>query len=389
MLEIQVLIKMKQKIKKENNGVNRVGSGAALIIAVAVVVAALAAPNNAKADQFDEQICALQQLNSQAQGNLDGLQSQASSYQDAINKLQAQINGLQQLINANINQQNQLQSQIDANKAELAKQKHFLATGIKTMYVDGQPSTIEMLASSDDLSDFVDKQEYRTAVNNKVQVTLKKIRELQQQLDKQKAEIDQLLKDQRNQQASLDGSRAQQSQMLAYNQSQQSQFNQQISSNQSKIADLRKQQAILNAKYNIGNMKGDPNNGGYPSVWANAPQDSMLDYWGMYNRECVSYTAFKAHQDYVNGKNNHDMPYWGGIGNANQWDDNARNAGIPVDDNPTPGSIAISNAGYYGHAMYVQAVSGNTIYVQQYNANWSGQYSEGWRYTTGLVFIHF
>ncbi|HUC90210.1 MAG TPA: CHAP domain-containing protein [Patescibacteria group bacterium] len=379
---------MKQTNSHKNKILSKITVVPALAIAAVVLAAAVIVPN-ARADQFDEQIRALQQLNSQAQGSLDGLQSQASSYQDAISKLQAQINALQQLINANINQQTQLQSQIDANKAELAKQKNFLATGIKTMYVDGQPSTIEMLASSDNLGDFVDKQEYRTAVNNKIQTTLKKIRDLQQQLDKQKTEIDQLLKDQRSQQANLDSSRSQQTQMLSYNESQQSAYNQQISSNQSKIGDLRKQQAILNAKYNIGNMKGDPGNGGYPSVWANAPQDSMIDSWGMYNRECVSYTAFRVHQDYLSGKNNRDMPYWGGVGNANQWDENARASGITVDNNPTPGSIAISNSGYFGHAMYVEAVSGNTIYVQQYNANLNGQYSEGWRYTTSLVFLHF
>ena len=55
-------------------------------------------------------------------------------------------------------------------------------------------------------------------------------------------------------------------------------------------------------------------------------------------------------------------------------------AGIPVDLNPTPGSIAVSNAGYYGHAMYVEAVGSNgqqAIYISQYNANWDGRYNEG------------
>ena len=79
----------------------------------------------------------------------------------------------------------------------------------------------------------------------------------------------------------------------------------------------------------------------------------------------------------------------GGRGNANQWDDNARAMGLTVDNNPTPGSIAVSNSGFYGHTMYVEAVNGNQIYVQQYNQQLNGQYSEGWRYTTGLVFIHF
>lgn len=84
------------------------------------------------------------------------------------------------------------------------------------------------------------------------------------------------------------------------------------------------------------------------------------------------------------------MPYWGGIGNANQWDDNARNQGIPVDYNPQVGDVAISNAGYYGHAMYVEAVHGDgTISISQYNADWQGTYSTNRISIGNLVFIHF
>ena len=341
------------------------------------------------ADQFDQQIQALQQQNTQSQAALNGLESQASSYQDAINKLQAQIDALQQAINANVAKQTDLQNQITTAQAELDKQKTVLGEDIRAMYVGGQISTFEMLASSKNLSDFVDKQQYQSSVQDRIKSELDTVTKLKLQLQTQKQQVDDLLKDQQSQQTQLATAQSQQNQLLAYNQTQQNQYNTQINANVSQIADLRRQQAILNSQYNIGDFKGDPNNGGYPSTWANAPQDSMIDDWGMYNRECVSYTAFRVHQDFLAGRDNRDMPYWGGIGNANQWDDDARAYGIPVDSNPTAGSIAISNAGAFGHAMYVEAVNGNEIYVQQYNAQLNGQYSEGWRYTTGLVFIHF
>jgi peptidoglycan DL-endopeptidase CwlO len=385
---------MKQKTSKTVTNWRRLTNVPVLTVAVMLTVSVGFLPHGrpvVHADVFDEQIAQLQNLNSQSRSVLGQLQSEAASYQDVINKLQLQINALQALINDNLAKQASLQQQINQNEQELDRQRKFLGEDIKTMYVDGEPSTIEMLATSKNLSDFVDKEEYRTAVQQKIQDTLKKIYELQKQLNQQKAEIDALLKSQQAQQADLDNSRGQQAALLSFNQGQQSQYNQQIAANQAKIGDLRKQQAILNSRYNIGSMRGDPNNGGYPSVWANAAQDSMIDSWGMFNRECVSYAAFMVHQQYLAGKTDRDMPYWGGIGNANQWDDDARSMGIPVDSNPTAGSIAISNAGFYGHAMYVAAVSSDkqSIYVQQYNAQLNGQYSEGWRYTTGLVFIHF
>ncbi|MGC1176637.1 MAG: CHAP domain-containing protein [Candidatus Saccharimonadales bacterium] len=364
-------------------------SHARVLVVVAVIAGLVGVATVVHADQFDDQINALRGQNIAAQGALSGLESQAGSYQDAISKLQTQIDTVQGQITANEVDQAALQQKITDAQNKITEQKKYLGEDIKAMYVDGQLSTIEELATSKNLSDYVDKETYRTSVQDKINGLIKQIAGLQAALQKQKTQLDQLVDSQKQQQGQLANAQGQQQQLLSYNQDQQNSYNQQISANSGKIADLRRQQAILNAKYNIGDFKGDPGNGGYPSAWANAPQDSLIDSWGMYNRECVSYTAFKVHQDYLAGRDSHDMPYWGGKGNANQWDENARAAGIPVDSNPTPGSIAISNAGAFGHAMYVEAVNGDQIYVQQYNASLNGTYSEGWRYTTGLVFLHF
>lgn len=365
-----------------------------LMVAVALVIAIGASISiGARADQFDEQIAQLQRQNAAKRDSLSQLQEQATSYQDLINKLQAKINSLQAAIDANLAKQAKIKEQIKIAEVELDKQKRVLGESIRAMYVQGQISTLEMLASSQDLSEFVDKKVYQSAVQSQIKETLDKVTALKLKLVDQKTEVEQLLEDQKAQQTEIAGARDKQNELLAYNQNQQTSYNQQIASNQAKIGDLRRQQAILNAQYTIGNMRGDPNNGGYPSAWANAPIDSIIDDWGMYNRECVSFTAWKVHQDYLAGKNNRDMPYWGGFGNANQWDDNARAYGIPVNSTPKVGAIAVSNAGFYGHVMYVEAVGTvngqQAIYISQYNASFTGQYSEGWRYTTGLVFIHF
>lgn len=343
------------------------------------------------ADKYDEQINSLRQQNDKAQSVLDGLTSQAASYQETLSQLQAQVNAVQVGLNAAQAQQADLETQISANQQQIDIKKQQLAANVKAMYIDGQVTSLEQFASSNNLSDYIDKQEYRSVVQGKLNDIIKQINELQSQLQKQKSQVEQLIASQKIQRDQLAEAQSQQAQLLSYTQGQQSAYNQQISANSGQIAELRRQQAIENARYNIGNFRGDAGNGGYPNVWAYAGQDTMIDSWGMYNRECVSFTAFKVHQDFINGKNTYDMPWWGGIGNANQWDDNARAEGIPVDYSPTPGAIAVSNAGYYGHVMYVDAVSadGSQIYVKQYNQQLTGQYSEGWRYTTGLVFIHF
>jgi surface antigen len=348
----------------------------------------------ASADQFDDQINALRDQNASAQSSVDSLQAQSNSYQDAISKLQAQIDAVAAQISANQAQQADLQQQITAKQTEIDQQKAVIGEIIKAMYVDGQISTIEMLATSNNLSDFVDKEEYRNSVQANIQDSLAKIAQLQNELKIKKTQVDQLIESQKSQEAQLDSDRAQQASMLAYTEAQKSAYNNQIASNSSKIADLRRQQIIANSQYTIGVAgTGSTCGGGYPAKWCEVGQDTVIDNWGMYNRECVSYTAFKVHMDFLAGRNSHDMPWWGGVGNANQWDDNARSSGIPVDSNPTPGSIAISNAGAYGHAMYVEQVGTingqQAVYVSQYNQQLNGMYSEQWRYTTGLVFLHF
>ncbi len=355
-------------------------SALALFLAGLVFVAGSFLPGvrQVVADSLQDQINSLSQQNSDAAGVVSGLQAQAASYQDAINQLQQQIASLQSSIDSNLAEQAQLQQQIIDDQNQITQEKTVLANDVKTMYVDGTPSTLEVLATSKDLSDFVDKQEYRTSVQNKLQDTLNKIAALQAQLQSQKTQVDQLLGQEQFQQGQLSSARQQQTNLLSYNQSQQVAYNAQIAANSSKIAQLRAQQAAQNAKLGTGLFATGNCGGGYPtqatSPWGgywgcNYGQDSTVDNWSMYNRECVSYTAFKVHQAY-----GYNASGWG---NAIEWPGSARASGLRVDSDEEPGTVAIWDVGYFGHAMWVEAVnSDGSIIVSQFNYDYHGTYSE-------------
>lgn len=344
-----------------------------------------------QADRFQEQIDALNAESTQKNGVRVQLGAEATGIADTINKLQGEIASVQAKITENKSKMAELNTQIKAAENELARQKDLLGQTIRAMYLEGDISTVEMLATSKDLSDFFDKQQYRESVNSKIKTTLDKITKLKLDLNTQKETVEKLLAEQQNLQGQLAGQKVENDRLLSLNQTQQSELDSQIKANNGKASELRKQQIAENAKLFrgssfVGGAACDSGSGDtYPARWCAIPQDSVVDSWGMYNRECVSYTAWKV------AESGRRMPYWGGAGNANQWDDNARNAGIPVDTNPRPGDIAVSNAGYYGHVMYVESVNGNgTINISQYNYNLNGTYSRvnGLR-TSGLVFIHF
>ena len=241
-----------------------------------------------------------------------------------------------------------------------------------------------MLASSKDLSEFLDKQQYRETVQQKIKNTLDKINALKAQLKEQKTQVEKLLADQQAMNQQLGASQWQQSSLLAYTQDQKNQYTMAIKANNANIAALRAQQAAANRRLGGRAEAGDPNHGGYPAYLDNARQDSLIDPWGMYNRECVSYTAWKVFEAYGH------MPYWGGHGNANQWPASARADGIPTGSEPRAGSVAVSMSGYYGHVMWVEAVYGDgSIRVSQYNYDLAGHYSEMTISGSGLTYIYF
>lgn len=378
------MINLTNKIKQTFISKNAQPHKVLLILTTASFAISFGFSSLVKADTFQAQINSLNAQNGSLQTERQQLQSEAASLEAVINGLQAQINSLTEQIIANQAKMDALKIQIAQNEAEIERQRALLGDNIRAMYLEGNITTLEMLASSKNLGDYLDREQYRTSVQDKVKTTLDKITALRKQLEDDRVEIDKTLADQRTIQGQLDAQRGEQARLLALNESERGALNSQIQANSGKIADLRRQQAAANARLFAGRGTINvPDTTGYPWAGVGFPNTSS-DPWGMYKRQCVSYTAWKV------WKSGRHMPFWGGYGNANQWDDNARRAGIPVDGNPRVGDVAVSNSGYYGHVMYVEAVYGDgTIYVSQYNANWQGTYSEARVPIGSLVFIHF
>jgi surface antigen len=360
----------------------------ALFASIMLVLGTAVSVPIVRAETLQQQINNLNNENAQKNQQVTALQVQADGYQAAIGVLQVQINGLQALIDANTVKSVDLQNQIVAAQAQLDKQKRILGENIKAMYLEGDITTIEMLATSKDLSDYFDKQQYRETVKTKIKATLDTVTALKSQLKEQQSQLNDLITQQTNLHGQLGAQKGEQDRLLGLNESQRTDLDGQLKSNFVKIAELRRQQAIANAQLGGASViAGDPGHGGYPAIWNNAAQDSLLDNWGMYNRECVSYTAWKVYETYGH------MPYWGGIGNANQWPGNAIAVGIPTSSTPRVGSVAVWNVGYYGHVMWVEAVnSDGSLWVSQYNYDNNGLYSEmrvSASMAAGLTYIYF
>jgi surface antigen len=364
------VLNQKQKIK---SNMVRIKFLVFTLVMSALLATATLVGGRVYADQFDNQINALRAQNAANQAQSDSLAAVAASYQQAIDALNQRIASLQSAIDATQAKIDDLNNQIAQAQAELDHEKQVLGENIKTMYLEGDVTTLEVLASSNNLSDFVNKQEYRNSVADKIKASVDKINALKAELTKQQEEQQNLLKDQQTQQKELQDSQAQQTAMLNYTEGQKAAYDAQIAAANSQISQLRAQQAAYYAAYArrggiAGYGVGEAGNGGYPSEWAFATQDTILDNWGMHNRECVSYVAWKI------ASTGRYMPGWGWAsqGNAAQWPGAAAASGIPQGSAPRVGSAVVwgsgAGLGPLGHVAYVEVVNGDgSIEVSQYN----------------------
>jgi len=356
------------------------------------------------ADALQDQIEQLEAEANRDQTAVDALLLEAKSFEDAIASLQGQITILEQNIATNQARQDDLKARIAVKQKDLDAQRKVLGDDIKAMYVDGQLTPIEMLATSKNLNDYVDTSTYREAVQRKVQTTLKEIAKLQNQLQDQKLEVDKLLAAQRVQQEQLSTDRSRQNELLAYNSGQREAFNAKIKANQDKITDLQAKQAALNlqgaSRVNItgnergGACDGGSGNGGYAlasGVAGNvceAPKDAIRDWAGIENRECTSYAYwyFKRVAGNADFTASGDAKYW------------VTTSNYPVNNYPKANSIGVKTEGQWGHVVIVLAVGptnyrgsnvpAGKVLTAEMNADFTGKYSNNLRDINSMTYIY-
>lgn len=118
----------------------------------------------------------------------------------------------------------------------------------------------------------------------------------------------------------------------------------------------------------------------YPTTLKKSAPDSMVDNWTMYNRECVSFVAWRLH-----AQNHFELPV--GFGSAWQWGSQAKSRGYRVDNTPSVGSVAWFGA---GHVAWVAEVSGDNVVIEEYNYNYNYNYYRRTVNTRDVSgFIHF
>ena len=340
------------------------------------------------ARDYDAEIQAKQQEADNYNSEASRLGEMADSLQAELDKINGQISAIQAQISDSQKKINSLNDQIKKNEELIKHNRKAMGRILADLYVDDQISPLEMLASSKNISDYIDKQEQRNSLKTSLNDKIKEIKSLQKKLEENKKSVENTLRDQELQRNAMAAKQSEKAKLITDTKNDQNNYAALAQKRNSEVAKLREEQLKENKKrFTVGT--GSVGTGGYPSKWANAPLDAYVDDWGLYTRECVSYVAWKV------ASTGRYVPYFGGAGNANEWPSTAARHGIPSGSTPKAGAAAVMNIGYYGHVMYVESVNGDgTITISDYNRGWDGLYrgpdDRGSRISaSGLTYIYF
>lgn len=333
-------------------------------------------PKTARADEFDERIAIIQRQIEDFKSQASSLKDRADSLQKELESLTVQRNVIQGQINLKQAEYDKLVNEITETEKKIANNQDALGDTIADLYVSSDISPLEMLASSNDLSDYVDKEEYRNSIKESIFLTITTIREFKLQLEVKKKEVERVLAEQKLARDALVAKENQQASLVSQTRGEEAAYKQLVGERESQKLELQRQQqaaieaASRRAGGSINILPGDPNKGGYPweaGCWLDA---NAWSYGGTYGdgsdplgygcRQCVSYTAWRVGQ-----KTGKYPRYWG---NANMWPGNARSAGYSTGSTPRVNSVGVISAGVYGHVVWVEAVNGDgTVDISQYN----------------------
>ncbi len=345
---------------------------------------------------------------SECDSQISSLQQQISIYQSEANRLNSEAQTLQAILSKLASERAILQAQIDVNQAKYDKlvldiaeterqiknKQDALGKTIADMYVDDDVTPLEMLASSKNISQYLDKQEFRSSVRTQLTETIAKVKFLKVQLDQQRSDVDKVLADQKVQRDTLVAKQNEQQSILEKTNGQEAQYQEMISSNLSAIAEAKATQAAINARINssggyilvdsgsLGDYEWNDSN--CPMSWyysTGGADGNGGDGHGYGCRQCASYVSWRF------AKETGVYPSWG---DAVNFTHGATELGY-LEGAAKKGSIAVmdpSKAGQsHGHVAWVESdptVDGDgrtIILVSQYNYDFGwgyGYYSSMW-----------
>ncbi len=390
---------------------------AKFVLVAAAVVMAISAPIQmgqvASAVDYDAQISAIEKEIREYRSQANRLGKEADSLKKVIKKLEAEKAIIQSQLDLSEAELGKLTDEIAETEEKIELNSEALGKIMADMYVDESISPLEMLASSNNISDYVDKMTYQSSVQDQLKRTIDTVKKLKAKLEKKKIGVERVIADQKSQKQSLVANEQERQAALAAVRGEEAAYNQLVNERAKEVEYLREQQRIAFAQlqtptgtvsssspvgYAItyANFSGNVRCGGGYSYCNNYLNQWAGDSWGLnLSGQCVHYTA-----DWLT-RNGYYIPHNafarvnGNGGNANEWIPTAtRNGFASVVGTPQRGDVAYMPVPGVGHVGIVEENYGNGwVKVSQYNfavyGNIPGYSTMDLKITNNVQFLRF
>lgn len=384
-------------------------SSSIVAIAVTLTITSVFPLNNVYADEYDDRIRQIERQVGQYQSQAAVLNKKSNSLQAAVDGLSAQVNAIQSKINLSQAKYDKLVQQIKDTEIKITKNQGVLGETLGSLYVNAKISPVEMLASSKNVGDYLDQQEYRSSVRDQVESSIKEIKKLKRELEKQEVSAKNILDEQKGQRSDLEVKKKEQSTLLAQTRGSEEAYRGMVASS---LGEIQKQRDAQNAAYAAaraawgGGYVTAGGSGGYPYAGTGLTLGgcgNCIDEFSLYMGQCTSYVAWRLASE---GKKVYKFD---GLGHASQWPSTTTSywgskygVGNAARQQSTPkaGYAAIDPTAaydpyegiYYGHVMYIEGVNehNGTIRISEYNFQSPDTYSVRDNVpTSGLIFLEF
>lgn len=309
---------------------------------------------------------------SEAERKAASYAANAETLEGEVERLNAEIYSLQAEIESNQAVADDLAVQIALNEEKLELQQTALAKLLVSIHFDKEPDAIILLAGSNSLSDYTEKQARQTTVKSQIAASAESVKDLKTELESQKVAVDALIATAENNRAEITRKKIEQEALIVKYQN-----NAEAYAADAAAARETMQQEIAAeiARYNSGGVVGE----GYDSYpFSNVCPDYTYtaiargdSAYGGYKCQCTSYAGWKAYEYYgvlISSWGN--ARYWVGSGSVSKTArgrDGVYHA-YRIDRTPAAHTVAVSTLGTFGHVMWVESVNANgTINISEYN----------------------
>lgn len=160
-------------------------------------------------DDAQEQLDAAQKQIDDLSYQFEDLSAQLDSTMGQIEGVQEQIDATQAEIDATQEDIDEKQADIDEKQAELEEKQEYLSQRVTASYKAGDHSTLSLLLSSESFEELIATAHYIDKVNANDQENIREIHAIQEELKRQKAELEQEKEQLEAQKASLEEQKAQ------------------------------------------------------------------------------------------------------------------------------------------------------------------------------------